>query len=119
MILELLGWWYGAGWKQAIGRTIGWTREVLRLFSVGTLVRTLFAPWRRIVNVGARSFDQKMHAALDNLVSRCVGLTVRLSVLIAAAVLAAVTFLIAALLAVAWPLLPVLSVYCLVRGLTG
>jgi hypothetical protein len=119
MILELLRWWYGTGWLQAARRIITWTEGTLRVFSVRLLLRTLFSPWRRIVSVGARSFDQKMRAALDNLVSRCVGFAVRSMVLVTAGLLTAITFASALLLAVLWPVLPLLLAYCVVRGITG
>jgi hypothetical protein len=119
MVFELFRWWYGPGWMQAV-RNIGhWTEKVEQAFSVSILLRTLFAPWRRIVSGGGRSLDAKIHDMLDNLVSRIVGFFVRLLVLIAAGFAFIIIGVLAAVMAVAWPLMPLGIVYCTVRGITG
>ncbi|HEV2402677.1 MAG TPA: hypothetical protein VGS08_00565 [Candidatus Saccharimonadales bacterium] len=119
MVFELLAWWYGPGWKQAIARIYQWARGAQRAFSAGLLLRTLFEPWRRIISVGGRSFDAKLRDAADNLVSRFVGASVRFLVLIAAmaAMIGAIVF--GAIVAFAWPLIPLGILYCLYRGVAG
>jgi hypothetical protein len=119
MIFEMLRWWYVTGWLQATHRIGEWTKSVERTFSIKLLARTLFAPWRRIISVSGRSFDDKMRAALDNFVSRCVGFFVRSGVLIVAAIATFVTFTASVLMVGIWPLLPFIFVYCLVRSITG
>jgi hypothetical protein len=119
MIFQMLRWWYEAGWLQAIHRITSWPLGVERHFSVSLLAKTLFAPWRRIVSGGGRSLDAKIHDALDNFVSRCVGFVVRFMVLLAAlaGMLAALVF--GTLSAIVWPLLPLFVIYCLIRSITG
>jgi len=119
MILELLRWWYGTGWFQTAHHSITWAESTGRTFSVPLLIRTLFAPWRRIVNVGGRSLDEKARAILDNLISRCVGFVVRLFVLIAAGLITGATLLSAFLLTLIWPVLPIMVFYFLARSITG
>lgn len=119
MIFDMLRWWYGPGWLQAVYRIRSWTYRVVRTFSVPLLARTLFAPWRRIVTVGARSPGEKMQAMFDNLISRCVGFGVRVGVLLAAAVMSLFTALAGSVLAIAWPFMPLAFIYCVVRSITG
>ena len=119
MVFELLSWWYGPGWVQAIKRVYTWAHDISLALSAGQLLRSLFEPWRRIVSAGGRSLDVKVKNFFDNLVSRAVGATVRSFVLLAAvaAMVAAVIFGI--FVAVAWPLAPLAIIYSLYKGITG
>lgn len=116
MIIELLRWWYGPGWVLAFKRINTRTANVAHAFSAGTLLKTLFAPWKRIQYQG-KSFDAKMQALMDNLVSRTVGFTVRLGVLIAAVVMIVGSLVLSTFIAVIWPLVPALIVISAIKGL--
>jgi hypothetical protein len=117
MILELLSWWYGPGWLQAIHRIYKWATDVERAFSAGLLLRTLFAPWRRIVSFSGRSLDAKLRDAMDNFISRLVGACVRFFVLIAAGAAIVGATLFGVFVAIAWPLVPAGIIYCIVRSI--
>ncbi|HSH55572.1 MAG TPA: hypothetical protein VK983_01960 [Candidatus Limnocylindrales bacterium] len=112
--LELIRWWYGPGWKLVYDHAIGRFERVSHLFSVPILVRTLWAPWRRIVTHPGASLEARMRAAGDNFVSRLVGFTVRMMVLVAAGVLLAGSVVLSGVFLVAWPLVPPLVVGLLV-----
>jgi hypothetical protein len=119
MIFQMLRWWYGAGWLQATHRITSWPLGVERHFSVAILAQTLFSPWRRIVSMGGRSLDAKIKDALDNFVSRCVGFVVRFTVLLTALLGMLISFIFGVAAMLAWPLIPLLIVYCVIRGITG
>lgn len=119
MIFEMLRWWYSTGWMQAVQRITGWPQAVERLFSLGLLVRTLFAPWKRIISAPGRGLDAKLRASLDNLVSRCIGFVIRVFVIMAALAGMTAAFLSGLIAAVLWPALPLLSIGLLVKGITG
>jgi hypothetical protein len=119
MIFEILRWWYVTGWRQAIHRIVSWPQGVEQLFSLSLLVKTLFSPWRRIVTPPGRGLDAKMHAMLDNLVSRCVGFVIRLFVIIAAGFSMLAALMGSLALAVIWPLLPPAFVFFVVKGIIG
>ncbi len=70
--LEILIWWYRQGWMQVAKNAEQRFYKVSHLFSVPILVRTLFAPWRRIVTYPGASMDAKLRAMGDNMVSRVV-----------------------------------------------
>lgn len=119
MILELVRWWYGSGWMQTVHRISTWTSSVEHTFAIPTLLRTWFAPWRRIVTVSGRGIDAHIRAALDNFVSRCIGGFIRTIVLLIAAVSSFAAFMAGVLMMIIWPVLPIAAVYFLVRSITG
>lgn len=87
------------------------------MFSTTILLRTLFSPWRRIITYPGAGLDARLRAFGDNLVSRCIGFTVRSFVLLAAAI----AFLVIGAASIAeiviWPLIPVLAAGLIVKGL--
>lgn len=89
------------------------------MFSVPILIRTLFAPWKRIVTYPGASIDAKIRAFGDNMVSRTVGFTVRLLVLLTAALMLIMVSLAALVEIVAWPLAPIAALILLAKGITG
>lgn len=113
----LFSWWYGAGWKLVASNVSKRLDKTLASFSVPTLARTLFAPWKRIVSSPGSGIDAHLRAALDNLVSRCVGFTVRLIVLLTALVCLATIAVLGVLQIVLWPLVPLLIVVFTIKGL--
>lgn len=117
MLIELIRWWYGPGWLLAFRRITGRTQGITRVFSISTLLGTLFSPWKRIVTDGAKGMDGKMKALLDNLISRIVGFTVRSMVLFAAVLVTAGSFVFGLLLAVVWPAIPALALYLAIRSI--
>lgn len=119
MILEMLRWWYVSGWAQAARRIASWTQGIEETFSLSLLAQTLFSPWRRIVTLPGRGLDAKVHAMLDNLVSRFVGFVIRIFVIIAAVISLLFTVLAGITLTIIWPLIPLAFVVCVVKGIIG
>jgi hypothetical protein len=89
------------------------------MFSVPILIRTLFAPWRRIITYPGATIDAKLRAAGDNMVSRVVGFSVRSMVLFSAGVMLVLVAAVAALQLIIWPLIPVAVVVAIVKGIIG
>lgn len=108
VLLICLRWWYGAGWEWAIQRSLGqrlkWCNETFTIFG---LMRTWFAPFKQIYNrAQGSSIDLKVHALIDNVVSRCVGFFAR-TFIILAGLLASLFVLITGVVFIAlWPLAP-------------
>lgn len=119
IFLDLLLWWYGPGWLQMFRRIGERTQKVTAAFSIPTLLKTLFSPWKRITTQGGKGLDAIMRAMLDNIVSRTVGFVVRMMVLTGAVFGTAGSFVYGVAVAILWPLIPILIVYGLIRGLTG
>lgn len=115
--LAFLQWWYGPGWVRLARGIVGAANRLLKTLSVPLLLRTLFAPWRRIITYGDNSIIEGMKAMVDNAVSRAVGFGVRIIVLLTA-LLGLVGLGVAGIVLVAlWPALPLISIGLIVWGL--
>jgi len=117
LVIEFFRWWYGRGLAQLFKGILGRLRAIVLAFSLPILVRTLFAPWRRIISYSSGSLGDRFRAMLDNLISRVVGTMVRLVVMLTAVIGLMVVAVGGAVALVVWPLLPVIAVGLVVRGL--
>lgn len=89
---------------------------------MGSLVRTLFKPYRQIsaeVASESASLDIKFHMFLDRLISRIVGFFSRLILLLAGVLIIVFGGIISLLLIILWPLIPLLPVAGIVLTATG
>lgn len=106
LILSFFSWWYGRGWAE-VAKSFGpRLQSVNTAFSIDQLLRTLFAPWRRIITYPGASLADKWKAWGDNLVSRAVGFVVRLLVLLTALLCLLAVAVLTVLETLLWPLLP-------------
>ena len=89
-------------------------------FSIGLLLKTLFAPFRQISAGNVRgSLDVQLRAFFDRLISRCIGAVVRLIMIGAGAVAILLNIVVSAVLLLGWMLLPLLPLVGLVLFLVG
>ena len=115
VIISLLSWWYSEGWLEQISLT---KRSFIKLadkFSIGMLLRTLFAPFRQS-SVGEQAGKTASLASViaDKLISRLVGSVMRL-VMVFVGTLALIIYAIISVLRLAgWPLLPLAPVLGLI-----
>lgn len=119
LAVELLRWWYGNGWSLAARMSQRRIMKISQLFSVPILLRTLFAPWRRIVTPPGGGIDAQMRALGDNMISRTVGFGVRIIVLLTAAIGMLFMTVIAMLELILWPLVPPLVLVSIMMGIMG
>jgi len=117
LALSFFSWWYGAGWQQVIHNFSPRLTKVANAFSVGQLLRTLFAPWRRIITYPGASLAERFRAWGDNVVSRAVGFIVRLLVLLTAFLSLIAVILLTIVEIIVWPLLPPAVVGFVIAGL--
>lgn len=117
LLVAFIHWWYGPGWRDTAGRLTVRIQETYLTFSVPILLKTLGQPWKRIVTLPGRSIGEKARAIIDNLISRVVGLIVRLCALAAASIIISVYLLIGATLLILWPAIPLLGPILIVGGL--
>jgi ABC-type multidrug transport system fused ATPase/permease subunit len=119
MLIELLKWWYGAGWLDAwrgVGRS---TKKVEHSFSIPVLTKNLFAPWKQITTRPGKALDERLRAMADNLVSRTVGFIVRMFTLAIAAAVIIFNLTWRLAVTVAWPLVPLATIYFFVKAIIG
>lgn len=107
--MGILGWWYGAGWKQRAAMVKGRLAGLLDYFSLGLLLKTLFSPFRQISAGKVNgSLNVQMHAFFDRLLSRFIGMMIRL-VMVAVGVVAIIVYSVFGLVAlVVWAVVPLL-----------
>jgi hypothetical protein len=119
-IVGLLGWWYGAGWKQTVHRRIDGLASTADLFSIGLLARTLFAPYRQIAAGRVRGpFAIQMHAFFDRLFSRVIGAVIRLVMMIIGILVLAVQAILACGICIVWGIVPFLPIVGAVIAFIG
>jgi hypothetical protein len=114
--LELFSWWYSQGWLQVIKSSGRRMVRISNIFSVPILLRTLWAPWRRIVTYPGASIEAKLRAVGDNLVSRCIGFTVRIMVLITAGIMLVAVASLGLVSIIAWPVVPFAIVGLIIKS---
>jgi hypothetical protein len=117
LVVAFIQWWYGPGWNDAASRLKNHIRTTYLSFSIPILLATLFEPWKRIISPPGASLQDKFRALGDNAISRAVGFTVRVMVLIAAAATILFYAVFGGLLLILWPFLPILGPVMVVGGL--
>jgi hypothetical protein len=119
LAFEFFRWWYGQGWQLQFRNLEHRLTRTSSLFSAPSLLRTLFAPWRRIVSYPGAGIEAHVRAATDNFVSRLVGFAVRVMVLFAAAVILLLLLVIGLVELGVWPFLPLLIPALIIKGFLG
>ena len=119
MVLEFFYWWYGPGWLGTIKRVGQRIVGTMRVFSMPILLMTLFSPWKRIVEQSDGSFEMFIQSMIGNLVSRAVGFTVRLFVIVTSLILTSITTVFGLVVIIIWPILPIVAISSLVMSIFG
>ncbi len=120
LVVELLRWWYTAGWRQRAGRIAVQLEGTIDYFSMDLLLKTLFAPFRQI-SAGKvdGSLEVKLRALVDKLFSRVIGAFVRTLIIIIGAIVILLQVIIGLLILLGWALLPLLPVAGLILSVKG
>lgn len=106
LFAEFFTWWYSRGFVELFNRLKQLLFSLWSKLSINILFKTLFDPWRRIVTESGGSIADKSRALIDNAVSRFIGFSIRIIVIITAVVLEILIIVGGAVLLVAWPLMP-------------
>ncbi|MBQ2638510.1 hypothetical protein IJF91_00370 [Candidatus Saccharibacteria bacterium] len=116
----LISWWYKDGFKLFAEKI--WTKlgDTVDFFSIGSLLGTLFAPYRQIsANASGTSIDAKFMAFLDRLVSRLVGGVARIGIIIFGIIVIFLQLIVSLVSLIFWPLLPVIPIICIFLSFSG
>ncbi|MDO5480634.1 MAG: hypothetical protein Q4F58_03135 [Candidatus Saccharibacteria bacterium] len=122
VMVRMLSWWYVSGWGIFIKKLGERFSNLADFFSMSSLLRTLFQPYRQIsadTAANGSSLETKFHAFTDRLVSRCVGFVTRLFLLIIGVIVMILTGVVGLAMVVAWPLIPFLPVAGIVATCMG
>lgn len=121
-ILEMFSWWYIHGWLIFIQKIRAFLTNITDFFSMDSLIRTLFQPFRQISAASASadsSLDLKFHMFIDRLVSRIIGFCSRLILLITGAIIIVGGGIISLILILLWPLIPLAPIAGIVLCIMG
>jgi hypothetical protein len=120
LFLAMVSWWYTDGWMGLGRRLLRRLSNTFDFFSIGLLLKSLFAPFRQI-SVGRvqGSVNVQLRAWADRQISRAIGAMVRLAVILfgTVAILALVT--ISVIIMLAWPLVPLVPIIVTTLTLGG
>jgi len=114
LVLAYLKWHYGRGLKELFGVFGNFLWFVSNFFSFKLLLKTLFAPWKRLGESYGSIFDFENFASsfVINLLMRLVGFITKTIVIIVGAVAYVFTCLLLFLAIIFWILAPVFLVAC-------
>lgn len=121
-ITKMFCWWYAHGWAIFVKKNRLFLTDVIDFFSMSSLLRTLFKPFRQIsassANSGA-SLDLKFHMFIDRLISRVIGFFSRLILLVIGSIVIIFDSLLCLTLVILWPIVPLIPVTGLVLTFFG
>jgi len=121
LLVDLLGWWYSRGWAWAASELfVKRTRSISAFFSIGDLLKTLFAPFRQdAMNVQGAPISVRLQVFGGNIISRFFGFIIRTMLIVVGLLLMVGNFIIASVAALVWPLVPATPIAVVVLFITG
>lgn len=115
LIMGLFRWWYADGWLNQLGDVKATFARVADRFSIGLLIRTLFAPFRQISNdEQGQGASGKISVLVDKLVSRTIGGFMRTVMIIVGTVTLCLLAIISLARLIVWPLIPIAPIVGLI-----
>jgi len=120
ILVGLFQWWYSLGIVAFTARLKRMLLSTLDFFSVGILLKTLFNPFRQIVGVSANgSLAMQFRAFVDTVISRFIGMLIRLATLAIGLIAIFIQLIISALAIIVWALMPIIPLASLVMLFTN
>lgn len=121
-ITEMFLWWYSHGWQTFIAKARNSLASITDFFSMSSLIRTLFKPYRQIsaeTASGTTSLDVKFRMFIDRLISRCVGFISRLILLLVGTFIIIIGGIASLILIILWPAIPLLPIAGVILTIMG
>lgn len=121
-ITEMFLWWYSRGWGVFVDQLKNYFASIVDFFSMDSLFRTLFKPFRQISAESASansSIDLKFQMFLDRLVSRTVGFFSRLILILVGLFLMICGGALGFILIILWPIIPLLPIGGIILTILG
>lgn len=121
LIISLISWWYGAGWRRQASLSGERLASMMDYFSIDLLLRTLFSPFRQI-SANSHidgSIGAKFQAWLDKLISRFIGAMVRTIIILTGVLVLLATSIYGIVSLIIWPLVPMLPIVGLALSVSG
>ena len=121
LIISLISWWYGAGWRRQASLSGERLASMMDYFSIDLLLKTLFSPFRQI-SANSHidgSISARFQAWLDKVISRFIGAMVRAIIILTGVLVLISTSLFGIISLLIWPVLPLLPIVGLILSLLG
>ena len=121
-IVKSFTWWYISGWGVFISKVKDAFLSLTDFFSMNSLIRTLFKPFRQISAGTASadsSLDLKFHMFTDRLISRIVGFFSRLFLLIVGCIIIILGGIVSLALIILWPFIPLTPIAGIILTVMG
>ena len=120
LLVELINWWYGRGFKSFARSLVDKLRNTADFFSIGSLFRTLFLPFRQISAGSVEgSLETRLQAFFDRLVSRAVGFTLRFFLIILGLISLTLQTAASFVAIIIYPFMPIMPACCAILWLSG
>lgn len=116
LLVDLISWWYFRGWGIYFADLKRKLSDTVDTFSIGEMFLTLFKPYKQIAASSAGTGGSEV---VDKLISRLVGFFARLTIIIAGTAALILEAVFGLLLAVIWPVAPVLPIIGVVLMIVG
>jgi len=118
LILLFLIWWYTESPGQFWDFSKLVLKKILTTLSVKNLLKTFFAPWKKITSdMSHKSLNEKIHAMEDNMVSRLVGACTRSILLLLGLTVLFFSFIFFVIFWLIWAILPFLPILIFIYSL--
>lgn len=111
--MEFLAWHYSKGLDFYLNKWSYSIRWTLHYFSIGLLLQTLFAPWKRLIEVDKKpgfSFQRYFETLSFNLISRGIGAAVRIILVFVSMILLFAIVVSGAIGVIFWLLVPIVGI---------
>jgi ABC-type microcin C transport system permease subunit YejE len=110
-LVGILSWWYGDGWKQRLLIIKSRLARTSDYFSISILMKTLLSPYRQISAGSVRGpIGVQLRASIDRLISRIVGMFVRLFVIIAGVLSISLQAIMGVIVLLGWMFVPAMPI---------
>lgn len=119
-LLYFARWYYTTAVVDGVYAAGNYSWNILRIFSVRALLRTLFTPYRRIHDEAPSpfiDFSGFMEALAGNILTRIIGFLIRVCVLVFAFLSFFSVLFLSALFLSAWVVLPFFAPYLFIQSL--
>lgn len=121
IIASMLSWWYSRGWLWSANQLfVVQLGKVYDFFSVGDLLKTLFAPFRQdVIDTRNAPLGVKLNVLGGNIISRLIGAMIRSTLIIVGLVMIVLLAAAGFVAVIAWPFLPLAPVVMLIAFMSG
>lgn len=119
LVLDYFVWHYTLGFRTLTANWLNGMWFLLHFFSITLLLRTLFAPWKRMRDsTHFASANELFEIVVFNILSRLFGALVRLAIIMTGLVLLSLGIVVYGGLIVVWCALPALLIGSCIYGAT-